>query len=59
MFQDWQPYPTMLELISIRKLRFYGEIQSHAVRDWMLTGKLGATVTQPLWDYIETCNHAH
>ncbi|HAB38861.1 MAG TPA: hypothetical protein DCE52_12845 [Rhodobacteraceae bacterium] len=38
---------TMLELISIRKLRFYGEIQSHAVRDWMLTGKLGATVTQP------------
>lgn len=36
-----------LDLSSLRKLRFEGQIAAHGARDWVLTGQLGATVTQP------------
>lgn len=36
-----------LELSSLRKLRFEGEIRSAGKRDWVLKGTLGATVIQP------------
>lgn len=36
-----------LELSGLRKLRFLGQIKAHGTTDWELTGKLGATVTQP------------
>ncbi|MEM7522045.1 MAG: DUF177 domain-containing protein, partial [Pseudomonadota bacterium] len=36
-----------LELTGLRKLRFAGTISGHAARDWVLSGTLGATVTQP------------
>lgn len=35
-----------LQLIGLRKLRFAGAIIAHGTRDWLLTGQLGATVTQ-------------
>ncbi|KIC49226.1 50S ribosomal protein L34 [Tateyamaria sp. ANG-S1] len=36
-----------LELSGLRKLRFEGQIAAHGATDWLLTGMLGATVTQP------------
>jgi len=36
-----------LELLDLRKLRFAGEIRATGDADWMLEGKLGATVVQP------------
>ncbi|APX11641.1 YceD family protein [Tateyamaria omphalii] len=36
-----------LDLSGLRKLRFEGQIAAHGARDWLLTGQLGATVTQP------------
>lgn len=36
-----------LELSGLRKLRFEGQIKAHGATDWLLTGTLGATVTQP------------
>ncbi|WP_299199733.1 DUF177 domain-containing protein [uncultured Tateyamaria sp.] len=36
-----------LELSGLRKLRFEGQIEAHGATDWLLTGTLGATVTQP------------
>lgn len=36
-----------LGLAGLRKLRFAGEIEAHGRRDWLLTGRLGATVVQP------------
>ncbi|WP_147105691.1 DUF177 domain-containing protein [Tateyamaria sp. syn59] len=36
-----------LDLSGVRKLRFEGQIAAHGAKDWLLTGKLGATVTQP------------
>ncbi|MEP1354939.1 MAG: DUF177 domain-containing protein [Tateyamaria sp.] len=37
----------MLELTSLRKVRFAGEVRAQGKADWLLTGTLGATVTQP------------
>jgi uncharacterized metal-binding protein YceD (DUF177 family) len=37
----------VLDLTGLRKLRFVGEIAAHGAADWVLTGELGATVTQP------------
>ncbi|WP_299042246.1 DUF177 domain-containing protein [uncultured Tateyamaria sp.] len=36
-----------LDLTGLRKLRFEGQIAGHGATDWLLTGDLGATVTQP------------
>lgn len=36
-----------LELSSVRKMRFVGEIRAQGSADWVLTGTLGATVIQP------------
>lgn len=36
-----------LDLTGLRKLRFEGQIAAHGTSDWLLTGALGATVTQP------------
>lgn len=36
-----------LDLLALRKLSFAGEIAAEGKRDWVLTGKLGATVVQP------------
>ncbi|WP_424833423.1 YceD family protein [Ruegeria sp.] len=36
-----------LGLQGLRKLSFTGHVQAHGKRDWVLTGKLGATVIQP------------
>ncbi|MEX0309939.1 MAG: DUF177 domain-containing protein [Tateyamaria sp.] len=36
-----------LEISALRKLRFEGQIAAHGATDWLLTGQLGATVTQP------------
>ncbi|TMV06494.1 DUF177 domain-containing protein [Ruegeria sediminis] len=36
-----------LGLLGLRKLSFSGEIRAQGKRDWVLTGKLGATVVQP------------
>lgn len=36
-----------LQLIGLRKLRFVGDVSAHGAVDWLLTGQLGATVTQP------------
>lgn len=36
-----------LDLSGLRKLRFVGEVRGHGATDWLLTGTLGATVTQP------------
>lgn len=36
-----------LDLSSLRKLSFSGEIAAQGKADWRLTGKLGATVVQP------------
>lgn len=38
---------TELDLVSLRKLRFEGEIAAQGKSDWRLTAKLGATVVQP------------
>ena len=37
----------MLDLSSLRKLRFVGEVRAQGSADWLLTGTLGATVVQP------------
>jgi len=37
----------MLDLSALRKLRFTGKVAAHGAADWLLTGALGATVTQP------------
>lgn len=36
-----------LGLLGLRKLSFTGSVQAQGKRDWLLTGKLGATVIQP------------
>lgn len=36
-----------LGLSGLRKLRFSGEIKAQGSRDWVLLGRLGATVVQP------------
>ena len=36
-----------LELLGLRKLRFSGVVRALGRTDWMVTGKLGATVVQP------------
>lgn len=36
-----------LGLLGLRKLSFSGEIRAQGKNDWVLTGKLGATVVQP------------
>lgn len=36
-----------LDLSGLRKVRFVGEVQAEGAQDWLLTGTLGATVTQP------------
>jgi len=36
-----------LDLSGLRKVRFAGDIRGHGATDWLLTGTLGATVTQP------------
>lgn len=37
---------SQLDLIGLRKLRFLGEIRPNGASDWMLKGRLGATVVQ-------------
>ncbi len=36
-----------LALSGLRKLRFVGSVRAQGASDWLLTGMLGATVTQP------------
>lgn len=36
-----------LGLLGLRKLSFVGEVRAQGKRDWVLNGKLGATVIQP------------
>lgn len=36
-----------LGLLGLRKLSFTGEVNAQGKRDWLLTGRLGATVIQP------------
>ncbi|WP_420586869.1 YceD family protein [Ruegeria sp.] len=36
-----------LGLLGLRKLSFVGDVKAQGKRDWVLTGKLGATVIQP------------
>jgi len=36
-----------LNLSAVRKLRFTGQIAARGKHDWLLTGRLGATVEQP------------
>lgn len=36
-----------LGLLGLRKLSFVGDIRAQGKHDWLLTGKLGATVIQP------------
>ncbi|GAA6158256.1 YceD family protein [Ruegeria sp. HU-ET01832] len=36
-----------LGLLGLRKLSFVGDVRAEGKRDWMLAGKLGATVIQP------------
>ncbi|MBO9410481.1 MULTISPECIES: DUF177 domain-containing protein [unclassified Ruegeria] len=36
-----------LGLLGLRKLRFVGDVRAQGKRDWVLAGKLGATVIQP------------
>ena len=36
-----------LDLLGLRKLSFVGTVRAQGKRDWILTGKLGATVVQP------------
>lgn len=38
---------TDLGLLGLRKLSFVGDVRAQGKRDWILSGKLGATVTQP------------
>ena len=42
-----------LDLSALRKLRFEGEIRSAGKRDFVLTGRLGATVVQPCVQTLE------
>ncbi|MDK3073099.1 DUF177 domain-containing protein [Sedimentitalea sp. JM2-8] len=51
---DLRPDPAALKSIAddlglsgLRKLRFTGEIAAQGSKDWLLTGRLGATVVQP------------
>lgn len=37
----------MLELTGLRKVRFVGDVRAQGQADWLLSGTLGATVTQP------------
>lgn len=45
-----------LELNSIKKLVFSGEIHTHGENDWELVGRLGATVSQPCVVSLEPVN---
>lgn len=36
-----------LDLSGLRKVRFAGDVRAQGAKDWILTGTLGATVTQP------------
>jgi len=36
-----------LNLLGLRKLSFVGDVRAQGKRDWVLAGKLGATVIQP------------
>ncbi|MEX0278686.1 MAG: DUF177 domain-containing protein [Ruegeria sp.] len=38
---------TELGLLGLRKLSFKGDVRAQGKRDWVLNGKLGATVVQP------------
>ncbi|WP_282169404.1 YceD family protein [Ruegeria atlantica] len=38
---------TELGLLGLRKLSFVGDVRAKGKRDWILAGKLGATVIQP------------
>lgn len=38
---------TELGLLGLRKLSFEGDVRAQGKRDWILAGKLGATVIQP------------
>ncbi len=38
---------TELGLLGLRKLSFAGDVRAQGKRDWILAGKLGATVIQP------------
>lgn len=38
---------TYLGLLGLRKLSFVGDVRAQGKRDWILAGKLGATVIQP------------
>ncbi|RBW60124.1 DUF177 domain-containing protein [Ruegeria sp. A3M17] len=38
---------TELGLLGLRKLSFVGDVRAQGKRDWILAGKLGATVIQP------------
>ncbi|WP_170414043.1 YceD family protein [Ruegeria atlantica] len=38
---------TDLGLLGLRKLSFVGDVRAQGKRDWILSGKLGATVIQP------------
>ncbi|WP_417524853.1 YceD family protein [Marinovum sp.] len=42
-----------LDVTALRKLRFEGEIRSQGKRDFVLTGRLGATVVQPCVQTLE------
>ncbi len=42
-----------LQVSALRKLRFEGEIASAGKRDWVLRGRLGATVVQPCVQTLE------
>ncbi|MEL6466095.1 MAG: DUF177 domain-containing protein [Pseudomonadota bacterium] len=37
----------MLDLSGLRKMRFEGHVKARGAADWLLTGTLGATITQP------------
>ncbi|MFL4470974.1 DUF177 domain-containing protein [Tateyamaria armeniaca] len=46
----------MLELTGLRKVRFQGEVRAKGAADWILTGTLGASVTQPCGVTLEPVN---
>ena len=42
-----EPIKRELGLLGLRKLSFVGQLSAQGKRDWLLKGKLGATVIQP------------
>ncbi len=44
---DLEALKQELDLLGLRKLSFVGKVQAQGKRDWVLIGKLGATVIQP------------